>query len=147
MGPDIRYVVSVIWCNSCLKPFKAGQVLNRNNNCQEVILLITSNGFAPISPRLSNPICRAKLLRRQHSEHVQPTAGNAKRQMVKHNRTLRVVFVQGRDPILCCLVRRQFPTGKEATPASSSLCLNQLILILKQILNVSYPLFLVSKKD
>lgn len=147
MGPDIQYVVSVIWCNSCLTPFNAGQVLNWSNNCQEVILLITSNGFAPVSPRLSNPICRAKLLRRQHSEHVQPTAGNAKRQMVKHNRTLRLVFVQGRDPILRCLARWQFPTGKEATPASSSVCLDRLILILKQILNVSYLLFLVSIKD
>lgn len=39
--------MSVIWCNSCLKPFEAGQVLNWNNNCQEVRLLITSNGFAP----------------------------------------------------------------------------------------------------
>lgn len=99
-GPEIQYIVSVIDCNSRLKPFKAGQVLNWNNNHQEVILLITSNGCAPISPQLSNPICRAEPLRRQHSEQVGPTAGNAKRQMVKYNRASMGVFVQGHDPVL-----------------------------------------------
>lgn len=95
-------------------------MLNWNNNPQEVILLITSNGFAPISPQLSDPICRAKLLTRQRSERVQPTAGNAERQMVKYNRARRPVFVQGHDPILCSLVHKQFPTRGEAAPACSS---------------------------
>lgn len=86
----------------------------------------------PISAQLSDPICRARPLRWHHSERAQPTAGNAKRQMEKHNGSLRVVFVQGRDLILRCLVRWQVPTGKEGAPAYSFLCLNQFRAILSK---------------